>query len=65
MSWIKLTDTAGNPVRLSVEQIVRIRIPGPGEVDAAARTVVDLSNGQMQAVKEPPDQVIEMLPSTQ
>lgn len=62
MAWIKLTDTAGNPVGLSVEQMVRVRIPNPGEVEAAAKAVIDLSNGQVQAAKETPDQVVQMLP---
>lgn len=62
MAWIKLTDTAGNLVGLSVDQMVRVRIPTPGEVDAAAKAVVDLSNGQVQAVRETPDQVVQMLP---
>lgn len=62
MAWIKLTDTAGNPVGLSVDQMVRVRIPTQGEVDPSAKAVIDLSNGQVQGVRETPDQVVQMLP---
>jgi uncharacterized protein YlzI (FlbEa/FlbD family) len=62
MAWIKLTDLAGNLVRLSVDQMVRVRTPAAEEVDPAAKAVVDLSNGQIQAVKESPDEVMAMLP---
>ena len=63
MAWIKVTDTGGNTVGLSVDQMVRVRIPIPGEVDPAAKAVIDLSNGQVQAVRETPDQVVQMLPN--
>lgn len=62
MAWIKLTDTAGNPVGLNVDHMMRVRNPTAGEVDAAAKAVVDLSNGQVQGVRETPDQVVQMLP---
>jgi len=62
MGWIKLTDPAGNLVGLNVEQMVRVRIPTAGEVDAAAKAVVDLSNGRVQGVRETPDQIVQMLP---
>ncbi|HEY7890357.1 MAG TPA: hypothetical protein VIC29_19210 [Steroidobacteraceae bacterium] len=62
MAWIELTDTAGNSVGLSVDQMVRVRTPTPGEVEAAAKAVIDLSNGQVQAVRETPNQIVQMLP---
>jgi hypothetical protein len=61
MAWITLTDTGGNPVHLSVDQIVRVRSPTPDDVAPSAKALVDLSNAQVQAVREPPDQVMEML----
>lgn len=60
MAWIKLTDLLNHPVQLSVEQMVRVRLP-TADFDTAAKCVVDLSNGQAQAVKETPDQVMQLL----
>jgi hypothetical protein len=61
MAWIKLTDPDGNPVELSVEQMVLVRTAGSGEVDPRAKAVVDLSNGHLQAVRESLDAVIALL----
>jgi hypothetical protein len=52
MGWIRLTDPEGNPIELSVEQVVLIRTPATGEVDPRAKAVVDLANGHLQAVRE-------------
>jgi hypothetical protein len=64
MSWIKLSDLAGNTVQLSVEQMVRVRVPAVGEADPKAKAVVDLSNGQVQAVTETVDEVMGVLKNT-
>jgi hypothetical protein len=62
MAWITLTEPNGNPVRLSGDQLVRIRVPlGGGDAPAAAKAIVDLTNGQNQAVKENPDSIIAQL----
>lgn len=61
MSWVKLTDPAGNAVQLCVEQMVRVRASN-GEVDPKAKAIVDLTNSQMQAVLETVEQVIKALP---
>jgi hypothetical protein len=62
MTWIKLTDPAGNAVQLSVEQLVLVRKPATGEVDERAKAVLDLSNGHLQAVRETPEDVMGRLP---
>jgi hypothetical protein len=61
MAWIKLTDPEGNPVELSVEQMVLIRTPVSGEVDPRAKAVIDLANGHLQAVRESLDSVVVLL----
>jgi uncharacterized protein YlzI (FlbEa/FlbD family) len=61
MPWIKLTDLSGNPVQLSVDQIVRVRVPADGEVDPKGKAAVDLSNGQIQVVAEAVDQVMRAI----
>ena len=61
MTWIKLTDPDGNPVELSVEQMVSVRAPAGGEVDPRAKAVIDLSNGHLQAVRESLDAVVALL----
>jgi hypothetical protein len=62
MPWIKLSDLSGNVVQLSVDQMVRVRIPAAGEADPKAKAVVDLSNGQIQAVTQTIDEVMKILP---
>jgi uncharacterized protein YlzI (FlbEa/FlbD family) len=58
MSWIKLSDLSGNAVQLNVDQMVRVRVPPDGEMDSKAKAVVDLANGQLQAVAETIDEVM-------
>ena len=60
MGWITLTEPNGGSVQLSVDQMVRIRTPVQGEAPGA-NAIVDLANGQSQAVKDSPDQIIAQL----
>ena len=61
MGWITLTEPNGGSVQLSVDQMVRIRTPVQGEAAPGANAIVDLANGQSQAVKDSPDQIIAQL----
>ena len=61
VAWIKLTDPSGNPVQLSSDQMVRVRVPPNGDTDPKAKAVIDLSNAGMQAVTETVDQVMKAL----
>lgn len=58
MVWIKLTDPQGDPVYLSLDQLVRIRrgIAGAGD-PASAKSIVDLVSGS-QATRETQDEII-------
>jgi hypothetical protein len=61
MKWIRLSQPADNAlVVLNIEQTVRVRQPGPGDDDRAG-AVIDLVNGQQQAVRETVDQVCKYL----
>jgi hypothetical protein len=60
MAWITLTEPNGNPVRLSSDQFVRIRLPEGGGAAPTAKAIVDLTNGQ-QAVQESPDEIVARL----
>ncbi|HLG85411.1 MAG TPA: hypothetical protein VKY22_30800 [Bradyrhizobium sp.] len=64
MGWITLTEPNGGSVQLSVDQMVRIRTPVQGEVAPGANAIVDLANGQSQAVKDSPDQITAQLATT-
>jgi hypothetical protein len=59
MAWITLTEPNGNPVLLSGEQCVRIRLAEGGGAPTA-KAIVDLTNGS-QAVKETPDEILAKL----
>ena len=61
MAWLKLTGPSGNPVYVSSDQMARIRIPADGETAPAAKGIVDLANGQSQAILETPDQVMALI----
>ena len=64
MAWLKLTAPNGNPVHVSGDQLVRVRIPADGETAPAAKGMVDLVNGQSQATVETPDQVMALIAGT-
>jgi hypothetical protein len=64
MGWITLKEPNGGSVQLSVDQMVRIRIPVAGEAAPAANAIVDLANGQSQAVTDSPDQIAVQLATT-
>ena len=61
MAWLKLTAPNGNPVHVSSDQLVRVRIPADGEAVPAAKGIVDLANGQSQSTVETPDQVMALI----
>jgi hypothetical protein len=61
MMWITLTDPEGNNVLLNGDQVVLVRIPAAGEFNGRARSVIDLSNGHLQAVRETPDEAFARL----
>jgi uncharacterized protein YlzI (FlbEa/FlbD family) len=59
--WIKLTEPAGEPVHINVEQIASIRsvteIPG-------VRTQLDLASGKFQRVQETVEHVMRLISAT-
>jgi len=61
MGWIKLTAPNGDAVRVSGDQLVRIRIPVGGDTAPAAKAIVDLTNGQSQATQESPDEILALV----
>ena len=61
MGWIALKEPNGGSVQLCIEQMVRIRTPVPGEAAPGANAMVDLANGQVQAVMDSPDQIVAQL----
>ena len=61
MAWLTLTAPNGDPVQLSGDQLVRIRIPLGGDTAPDAKAIVDLTNGQSQATKETPDQIMALM----
>ena len=60
MAWLKLTGPGGNPVYVSADQMVRVRIPADGEAAPAAKAIVDFANGQSQATLETADQIMAL-----
>jgi hypothetical protein len=61
MPWIKVTGPNGDPVHLSVEQMVLVRAAGTGEAAPGAKAVIDLSNGHEQAVRETAEEIVTLL----
>lgn len=61
MAWIKLTTPNGSEVQISVEQLVRVRIPVAGEAPAQTNALVDLTNGQSQATRESLEEIMQLL----
>jgi hypothetical protein len=61
MAWLELTAPNGDPVQVNGDQVVRVRIPLDGEVVPAAKGLVDLANGQSQATRETPDEIMALI----
>jgi hypothetical protein len=61
MAWLQLTAPNGASVQVNGDQLVRVRIPADGEVAPAAKGIVDLANGQLQATLETPDEVMALI----
>lgn len=61
MGWITLTDPQGNGVQVNADQVVLVSVAAADDADGRAKTVLDLSNGHQQAVRESVNEVMTQL----
>jgi len=63
--WIAVTQLTGPTVTVSTQQIVCVRAPLQGEFPAAAQSVLEFTNGKLQAVIETLDAVVQQIATNQ
>jgi hypothetical protein len=62
MAWFKLTAPNGDPVQVSGDQLVCIRIPLAGVPPGPpAMAIIEFTTGHSQATLETPDQILDLI----